>query len=469
MTEHVEGLGKLAADAPGLEIVTEGELLQETGRDTWMRSLMQARASGREPRAGAVLRPSNTAELSAALRWAGETGTPVLPYGYGSGVCGGVLASAGSVVVDLRRMDAVLNIDDVSLRATVQAGMRGSDFEAALNERGLTMGHCPQSIEISSVGGWCATRASGQFSTLYGNIEDMLLGCEFVLPGGTVLRLASSTRSATGPDLKHMLMGSEGTLGVFSELTFRVHPLPDCKRGQAFTVPDFAAGVESLRLIMRGGWRPAVTRLYDAAEAGRHFAGMAEGAPALLFLSEGPESLVQAESAAIAAIVEAQGGTPRGEEPVLSWMEHRNQVPTFDSLLDQGLVVDTIEVAIAWDRLSALYDDVSKKGGEIEDMLLMSGHVSHCYTHGANIYFTFVASQPDLERGLEIYDRAWETTMRAVHEAGGTIAHHHGIGRVRRGWLKAELGEGVELLRALKDSLDPAGIMNPGVLLEPAE
>ena len=176
-----------------------------------------------------------------------RTGTAVIPYGLGSGVCGAVVAGRDQVVIDMSRMARMVEINDTSLTATVEAGMRGSDFEASLEARGLTMGHFPQSIELSTVGGWCATRAAGQFSTLYGNIEDMLLGCEFVIPGGEVLRLPAVPRASTGPDLKQLLLGSEGTLGIFTELVLRVLPLAEATRGQCFAFSSLGGAIEALR------------------------------------------------------------------------------------------------------------------------------------------------------------------------------------------------------------------------------
>lgn len=467
MSSHSNIIDELEKGVTGLEILQSGGELEEKSHDYWMRSRMQRRLEEGSPCARALVRPTSTEQVAAVLEIATRTGTPVVPYGLGSGVCGAVLASGDEIVIDMGAMARILEINENSLTVTVQPGMRGSDFENELNDRGFTMGHFPQSIEVSTVGGWCATRAAGQFSTLYGNIEQMILGCEAVLADGRIVRLPPVPRSATGPDLRQLLVGSEGALGIFTELTLRIHPLPEAQRGQCFTVPSIEAGVEALRLALRVGWTPAVTRLYDAVEAGRNFSGVAdEGRPVLLLLSEGPASKVEAEAEALRSIVEAQGGEDKGTDPVSSWLEHRNEVPGFDELLDQGLVVDTIEVACAWEQLAGLWEAVAQRGSEVEGMIAMSGHVSHCYTQGANIYFTFVVAQSDLVRGIEIYDQVWDLTISATKEFGGTIAHHHGIGRVRKKWLRSELGSGVELLQALKKAFDPAGIMNPGVLLD---
>lgn len=461
-----EALDALRREAPKLEIVSDGDAVAERSRDSWVRSLIEARRDGR-PRAAALVRPADAGEVAAVLAVADRLSVPVIPYGLGSGVCGAVLASGAEIVLDLGRMTRLLEVNDTALTARVQAGMRGSEFEDALAARGYTMGHWPQSIGISSVGGWCATRASGQLSTLYGNIENMLLGCQVALAGGRLMDLPAAVRSATGPDLRHLFLGSEGTLGVFTELTFRIHPAPEKKVGRAFAMPKLGAGLEALRRILRAGWAPAVTRLYDATEAGRNFAVVADGKPVLLLMSEGNAARVDAEAAAIAEIVADQGGLDRGEEPVASWLEHRNQVPTFERLLDQGLVADTIEVAIGWDRIGDLFDAVCERGARIDKVFAMSGHVSHCYTQGANIYFTFVAAEADPTAALAIYDSVWRTTIETTIELGGTIAHHHGIGRVRKPWLRRELGEGTSLLAALKRAFDPRGILNPGVLIDP--
>jgi len=455
----------LKREIDGLEVVTDDASIEAKSRDYWMRSLLQSRVEG-APRAAVLVRPTSAAQVAAVLAYADRTRTPVIPFGLGSGVCGAVLAAGNEIVLDVSRMDKILEINDENLTVRVEPGMRGSDFEEALGKRGYTMGHWPQSIGISSVGGWCATRASGQYSTLYGNIEQMMLGCEVALASGKLLKLCPMTRSATGPDLKHLFMGSEGTLGVFTELTFRIHPAAQKQAGRAFSMPTLRAGLEALRLILRAGWTPAVTRLYDATEAGRNFAVNADGKPVLLVMSEGTAARVDSEAAAIAAIIASQGGVDRGEGPVTSWLEHRNHVPSFEKLLSQGLVADTIEVAIGWDRIGDLFETVNERGAAIEGVFAMSGHVSHCYTQGANIYFTFVAAESDPRAAMAIYDRAWKTTIETTIELGGTIAHHHGIGRVRKEWLRDELGEAVALLADLKRTFDPNGIMNPGALID---
>jgi len=349
-----EVVRELLRALPGLTVVDDEAAVAEKSHDTWMRSLLERRM-GVEEHAGAVVRPKNKAEVSEVLVWAEASETAVVPFGLGSGVCGAVLAGRDQIVIDMGSMDRIVEVNENSLTVTVEAGMRGSTFEAELERRGYTMGHFPQSIELSTVGGWCATRASGQHSTLYGNIEDMLLGCEVVLAGGRIVRLPAVPRSATGPDLRHLFLGSEGTLGIFTELTFRIHPKPEARKGCAYSFTDLGQGVEVIREALRVGWTPSVTRLYDAREAGRNFAGVAsEGESVLLLLSEGPAAKVEAEQSALQGLAKARAGKSHGGAPVESWLEHRNDVPSFESLLDQGLVVDTIEIAAAWENLVPL-------------------------------------------------------------------------------------------------------------------
>ena len=465
MADLASALETLRGQVPEVEVVIDEDELAEKAHDWWVRGSMERRI-GTAQSCGAVLKPKSTVEVSAIAAWANTHRIAIVPYGLGSGVCGAIQATTDQVVLDMASMNRILDIDEDNLLVRVQPGKRGSELEAELAEKGLTMAHFPQSIDLSSVGGWCATRASGQLSTLYGNIEDMLLGAEIVLASGEVISLPAVPRSSTGPDLKHLFLGSEGILGVFTELTFRIHKAAESTKGQAFTMPTLAAGIDVFRKVIQAGWKPAVTRLYDATEAGRNFQIKNDNQPVLLFLSEGPAQLVEVEAAAIESLVLADGGAAHGSDPVDSWMEHRNHVPDLVELLEKGLVVDTIEVAIGWAKLTELFEEVCRQGNALERVIAMSGHISHCYTQGANIYFTFIATENDPQKTMEIYDEVWDLTMRVTHEMGGTIAHHHGIGRVRKRWLPKELGAATETLISLKKAIDPNGIMNPGALVD---
>jgi alkyldihydroxyacetonephosphate synthase len=460
-------IGTALAEALGADRVAEdSESLAAHRLDYWF----LAHLRNREGRLGAgpacIVSPRSTAEVATVLRTAQRLGTPVVPYGGGSGVLGGAVGPAGALVLDTRKLDRLLDLNETALWARVQAGMMGDVYEASITARGYTTGNYPQSIARSTVGGWVATRAAGQFSTRYGNIEDLLLGLEAVLPNGEVVRVKTVPRASAGPSLREVFLGSEGALGVVTEVTFRVHPLAERRDVQSFAFPTFAAGLEAIRRMMRVGWRPAVVRLYDAPEAMRHFGQWipAERA-ALLLLSEGPSSLVAAEMAACTAEATAQGGEPCGPEPVTHWLGHRNDVPSWDFFLEREIVVDTIEIAADWDRVGGLYDRAIAALQQVPGLVVGSAHSSHSYPQGTNLYITFVVKPPDWSQAEACYLDAWTRTMEASLAAGGTIAHHHGVGRLRTPWLEREWGTAYPILVALKRALDPTGLMNPGVLV----
>lgn len=463
---------RIADDIAGLvgkdRLVTDPERIARASRDTWVIAVWRSLQAVPPARPACVVRPRTTAEVAAIVAYAAREHVAVVPFGAGSGVCGGVMPDAGAVVVDLGALRRMHPIDGQNLLATAEAGLLGSEFEAALNEAGYSMGHFPQSIALSSVGGWVATRSAGQFSTKYGNIENLFVAFEAVLPSGAVIRTRPVPRASTGPDLRHLFLGGEGTTGILTEVTFEIHPLPEATERQAIAFPTMRDGLEALRRVVRSGWRPAVLRLYDEVEAGRAFAGVASASESLLLLlSEGPASLVASELAAVEATCRDAAGRAVGPGPVDSWLHHRNAVPGFEVFLKQGMVVDTIEVAATWDRIDALYVGVLGAMRAVPGIIVASGHSSHTYPTGTNLYFTF-AAKPGTATELEpLYFRIWNAAMEATLAAGGTISHHHGIGRIRRDWLPRELGSAYEALVSVQRALDPAGIMNPGALLRP--
>jgi alkyldihydroxyacetonephosphate synthase len=442
------------------------ETLTSHRRDTWCLSVLRAMRGKLDSQPLCVVSPQNEEQVVATLLYANEQRLPVVPFGAGSGVCGGVLPSANAVVVDMRRMNQVLDLNDKALTVRVQAGMMGGQLETALNQRGYSMRHFPQSVDISTVGGWLSTRAAGQYSTRYGCIEDIVLALEAVLADGTVVRTSPGPRSATGPDIRQIFLGSEGTLGIFTQATLRIVPLPESSASMSFSFASMSAGLEAIRQIVRAGWRPPVVRLYDKIETARLFSAASTTENCLLLLlSEGAEALVQAEEHACTAICEGAGGQSAGPEPLRHWLDERNKVPTFESLLERGLVVDTIEVATTWDHIDELYSEVIAALQQVKGIVNASGHSSHSYPQGTNIYFTFAAYPEDKEQAEATYLECWRQTMEATLRCHGTIAHHHGIGRLRVPWMRRELGAGLDVLRRLKKTLDPHGIMNPGVLI----
>jgi alkyldihydroxyacetonephosphate synthase len=460
---HREALvARLGADA----VRWDDEALAQHRRDSWCLSVLRDLRGTLTARPLCVVHPTSVEHVSALLQYANQHRVAVVPFGAGSGVCGGVLPADGMIVIDLRRMNRIVELNETALLVRVQAGMMGHTFEAALNEKGYSMGHFPQSIELSTVGGWVATRAAGQYSTRYGSIEDLLLALEVVLPDGRVVRTRVGPRSATGPDIRQLFLGSEGTLGVVTELTARIFPQPESSVCLSYSFATMHHGLEAIRRIMRAGWKPPVVRLYDGVETARLFTTASTGDNSLLLLiSEGPQALTAAESKACADICTAAGGTPAGDDPVQHWLGERNHVPGFETFLQRGFVLDTIEVATTWDHIDELYREVIAALHTVEGIGVASGHSSHSYPQGTNIYFTFVARPDDPARAEATYLACWEQAMEATLRCHGTISHHHGIGRLRVPWMQRELGVGLDVLRAIKRTLDPNGIMNPGVLI----
>ena len=425
----------------GDQVTTDPAELGRLRRDQWARSELQEWLDARSPTAAARRRRADLHRAMAeAVGVCRRHGVGMVPRGAGSGVVGGVLAGPGSVVLSTAAMVGVRHLSAGDLLASYGAGTNGLDAETEAQRHGCTIGHWPQSIDRSSVGGWVATRASGQYSTAYGNIEDLVHGLVAVLPDGSVFESRPTPRAAAGPDLRHLLIGSEGCLGVVTEVTFSLRRRPGPGVRQAFHFVDFAAGVAAAASVVTSGWRPAVVRLYDRRESQRHFKGtFPKGRCILVFLHEGPPGAAPLEAAAVAAACREAGGERADPEAVDRWFEHRNEVPTWTSLFEQGLVADTIEVATAWSGLATLYDEITGALQAVRGVVAATAHSSHAYRSGANLYVTFAAAA-DRDGMLATYDACWEAAMAAASRLGAGLAHHHGIGRVRRPWLHEELG-----------------------------
>lgn len=450
--------------------VETGDTLEDRRFDYWVLSHLRDWRGEPMERPGVVVCPESVADVQAIVRLASETGTPLVPFGLGSGVCGGIRPDASVVLVDLRRMNRVREIDETNLLASFDAGLNGLEAEEAVAARGLTIGHWPQSVAISSVGGWVSTRAAGQFSTAYGNIEDIVYSIEAVLPNGDRVELGKAPRAAAGPDLRHLLLGAEGTMGIVTGVTFALRRQPEERVYAAYYTPSLAAGFEVQRNIVQSGWLPPVMRQYDAPEVARNFKDYSSADRGLLLMvHEGPAARVAAEIEAVYAIAH-KGGLEEAPSAVgPHWMERRNHVPSWRQLFEGQLIVDTIEISAPWTRIEAIYDDAASSLRELEAVRIASAHSSHVYRTGLNLYFTFVAQHEDSADAEATYVDCWRRVMEATARHGGGIAHHHGVGRLRKPYLGLDLGEsGVALLRRLKKAVDPQGLMNPGNLIPDA-
>jgi alkyldihydroxyacetonephosphate synthase len=443
----------------------------------------------------AVVLPDSHEQLRAVLELCASRGLAVVPFGGGTSVVGGVEplsdGHAATIALDTRGIAQIAELDRESRIVTVGAGIRGPALERALAAEGLTLGHWPQSYEYVTIGGCAASRSAGQASSGYGSIAKMVLGLRMAAPAGDIA-LAPMPASAAGPGLRELIVGSEGTLGVIDEVSLRVRRAPAERRYEGVMFESFAAGAQALRAMAQEHAMPEVARLSDVAETRMSMAlaggGGVKGGLGRAYLTargrgasqagrcvailgfEGEEGEVKSRRGRAMGLSRHSGGVALGGSPGRAWLAGRFQAPYLrDELLSHGVMVETLETATRWSNVERLHDAVA---GAIERALANEGtpgivmcHVSHLYETGASLYYTFIARQRE---GSEI--EQWRTVKRAASEAivsgGGTITHHHAVGRDHAPWLTREIGErGVSALEALKAKLDPAGIMNPGKLL----
>ena len=428
------------------------------------RQLAERRGESQEPPA-CVVSPVSTDEVAAILRWAHETKTAIVPFGGGSGVCEGIEGS-GRVIVELSALDRVLEVDDKSRLVRVQAGIGGPALDRELHRHGFRLGHEPQSLSISTVGGWIATRATGQLSSRYGGIERLLAGFETVLPGGRILVSKTAPRRAAGPDIAALMIGSEGTLGIVTEATLRVSPADPVRADRCLRFEHMADGVAACRALAQSELDPSVVRLYDLVDSEIFLRSQPDEprGPLLLLSFEGDDADRRADRA-----VELAAGHPGNEALVEHWWLHRNDaVEDYRELMDgRGILgphalVDTIEVSATWTVLRALYHQVGTALEAVADVV--GCHLSHVYPDGGCLYFTLASACADDDAAAALYERWWGTAMQECLAAGGSISHHHGIGRLKAPWLPAELGGWFDVLKAIKAAVDPHRIMNPGAL-----
>jgi len=411
-----------------------------------------------------IVWPENTEQVSKLLKLANREKIPIIPFGEGSGVVGGAVPVQGGIIVDMKKMNKIVKIDATNLLVTVQPGINGMTFERALNDAGFTCGHIPQSLYCSTLGGWLASRAAGQFSTKYGKIEDIIVALEAVLPQGEIIRTKIVPRASTGPMIERLLLGSEGTLGIITEATLKIWPYPEKRTLRSYAFDNLKPGLEAVRKILAKNVYPAVVRLYDQLETERHFQEeeRARGKCLLILLMEGAKELVELEEKISHGTCLEEGGIECGEDPVQHWLKTRFNVTDASIYLPQGFVGDTIEVAVTWDKGLNLYDSMIKAMRETEGVFLASAHASHFYPQGICFYFIFGGIPAEGVKPEEFFTAVWDNAMKTCLDAGGTISHHHGVGLVRAKWLKEELGEAFNLLKRIKKALDPNNIMNPG-------
>lgn len=438
--------------------------------------LLRARAGDLADAPDVVVRPGDQHEVQRILDLAARHRLAVVPFGGGTSVTGGLVARregfAAVLSLDLGRMKAVREVDPASMTAVLEPGLRGPEAEALLAEHGMTLGHFPQSFEYASIGGFAATRSSGQSSAGYGRFDSLVVGLTVVTPRG-VLELGSAPASAAGPDLRQLVLGSEGTLGVITAVRARVRRRPTVQIHEAWQFDSFAAGADAMRHLAQAGLLPTVIRLSDETETAVNLAshsdvgGAAPSGCLMIVGHEGTEpELVAARRDLITGRLARFGGTNLGEERGAAWASGRFRAPYLrDSLLDAGVLVETLETATFWSNRERLHDAVKQALVEaLGERALVLCHISHVYETGCSLYFTVAAPGGDMP--LETWQRAKAAATQAMVAAGGTITHHHAVGSDHRPWFAQEIGPvGTRILRAVKRELDPAGVLNPGVMI----
>ncbi len=482
---------KAVVDAVGRDAVLSGaedRLRRAAGRG--YPDLVRLRSGRLDDAPDAVVLPGTRTEVARVLEACARERVAVVPFGGGTSVVGGVDPAAVGfdcvISLDLGRLVEV-SVDQRSLTATLGPGLRGPDAERALAERGVTLGHFPQSFEYATVGGFAATRSAGQASSGYGRFDALVSSIALTAPVGEI-RTLETPHTAAGPALRELVVGSEGALGVITEVTARVRPVPERRRYEGWMAADFEAGIEIVRSLAQADALPDVVRVSDQAETRTSLALAGTGGAKRALMDaylrlrrraggcivicgwEGEREAIERRRGLAARRLRAGGAVSLGSAPGRAWERGRYDGPYLrDELLDLGYVAETLETAHTWTGLPGLYDGVASA---IATSLVDQGtpglvmcHLSHAYRDGASLYYTFLARRrPGAE--LEQWRAVKSAASEAIARAGGTITHHHGVGRDHLPYMRAEIGDlGIESLRAVKDRLDPTGIMNPGKLV----
>jgi alkyldihydroxyacetonephosphate synthase len=469
----VEGLQRIAGPE---HVVTDEQVLVQSSVDNF-RKLQNIFDVHTMPVPAAVVMVQSTEMAAGLLRWADEQGVNVIPRTGATATEGGLESAVpDSVILDGSPMDRIIDVDAYNMQATVQCGVPLQALEDRARELGLTTGHSPQSKPVAHLGGLVATRSIGQFSTLYGGIEDMVVGLEAVFPNGQICRIKNVPRRAAGPDIRHVVIGNEGALCFITEVTVKLFPyFPESNRFLGWTLKSMTTGFEALREVMVSGFKPSVARLYDPGDAGLHFSHFAaDDDCVLLFMAEGPPGISRATADGIQAIVDTYPECTQVDSVYIeTWFNDLcwgpDKIIAEDERIRQTRNVNrTTEISADWSSIGEIYAVARDRiVAEIPDITMMGGHSSHSYINGTNMYFNYffnvVGVGPEEETTkyyLPIISIICEETLKR----GGSIVHHHGMGKARAPWVKDEYGSSYYMLETLKQSFDPSGIMNKGTI-----
>jgi alkyldihydroxyacetonephosphate synthase len=453
-----------------VDVVTDPEVVASSSLDAYWKTIVMAEA-GRPYLADAVAFPRTAGQVADLVRFAAAASVPVTTRGLGSGTQGGATPDRGGLLLDLREMKDVLALDDVSGIVRVQPGIRGVELEEWLNARGWFLPHYPASLHLASVGGFVGAKGSGVLSTKYGKIEDLVASMEVVLPSGELIRTCPVPRHAVGPDINQIFVGSEGTLGVITELDLVVRRLPEARLFRVVTLPSVKHGLETVREFLQAGWLPALLRLYDEDATHDHLAkplGTDVFGVNLVVGVDGPQRRAELEMSEIVTTLVDAGGVDLGPELGDSWWANRYKYyyPPFNPKLPQmwGTADVVCTFATAMDAYDALGDVLL--GQFADEGLRLTRHFSHWYPWGTMVYGRWFIDNPpeDVDAAADLYDRVWRRSSEEALRIGAVINDHHGVGLKLAADLPAQLGSSWPVLTAVKKALDPGGIMNPGKL-----
>jgi len=434
----------------------------------------------------AIVYPKSTEEISTILTFCNENGVNVIPRGGKTATEGGLENwKETTIVLDALHLNKIIKIDSYNSQATVQAGVALQDLEDELRKIGFTTGHSPQSKPVAKFGGLVATRSIGQFSTLYGGIEDMVVGLECVFPNGHISRIKNVSRRAGGPDIRHVAIGNEGTLCYITEVTVKIFKFfPDNNKFYGYLVKDVETGISVLREVMVNGYRPSVARTYSEEDAAQHFYHFYKNKCVLIFSAEGNKGIVEATCKGIEEAVEKfkDGIIEQVDSKLIEdWFNHLNwSQKDIDDEIEGMLENDshagyTTEISADWETIPKIYNNVMKRVREeyprAHDLTMLGGHSSHSYINGTNMYFVYnydIHCAPEDE--MMVYHHPMQKIIvEETIKAGGSMCHHHGIGKFRSEWTQDEHGSAYYMLEQLKNVFDPKGIMNYGTIFPQEE
>jgi alkyldihydroxyacetonephosphate synthase len=464
-----ETLARELRDLAGADaVVTDADVLERYSADTYWKALA-ARANGAPlGLADAAVRPADEDGVAAVLRFANDRGLPIVPRGGGSGSQGGAVPMEGGILLDLTGLDRIVEVDEESLTVTAEAGVNGETLERALNERGLMLPHYPASVDLATVGGYVAARGSGVLSTRYGKIEDLVLSLRVALADGSLIETVAVPRHAVGPELTQLFVGSEGTLGVVTRATLQLAPLPAKRRFEAISFATVPEGIAAVRTCLARGLRPSVVRLYDEVATRTSLGPVVdaelEGVCAV-FCFEGEPAVADAEAETLLGLARDRGGAVLDGRLGETWWRRRYEFYKPPHHPELPSIWGTLEAVAPYARIYDVYRAVKTavEAPYADHGLVLKVHFSHWYPWGTMMYGRFIVPDggPD---AVELHDRIWDDAVQAMLRAGGVMNDHHGVGLKLAPYMRAQHGPGLDLMRRIKEVLDPNRIMNPGKL-----